>query len=83
MKSTKLIVYSIESILNNKREIFLPVKDNRIPIMEPRTILTRIDINKDIPFVIYEYLKWSINSDRKVIICVPDEEKIRKCLFLY
>lgn len=80
-ENTKLIVYSIESVLNNKREIFLPVKDNRIPIMEPRIILTRIDINKDIPFVIYDYLRWSINSDRKVIICVPDESKLENVYF--
>lgn len=78
---TKLIVYSIESILRNKREIILPVKDNRTPIIEPRTILTRIDINKDIPFVVYDYLRWSINSDRKVIICVPDEEKLENVYF--
>jgi late competence protein required for DNA uptake (superfamily II DNA/RNA helicase) len=76
-ENTKIIIYSIESIFRNKREIILPVKDNRIPIIEPRTILTRIDINRDIPFVVYDYLKWSINSDRKVIICVPDEEKLK------
>jgi late competence protein required for DNA uptake (superfamily II DNA/RNA helicase) len=80
-ESTKLIVYSIENILKNNRELVLPVKDNRIPIIEPRTILTRIDINKDIPFVIYDYLRWSINSDRKVIICVPDEDKLEKVYF--
>lgn len=75
-ESTKLIVYSIEGVLKNNREVVLPIKDNRIPIIEPRTILTRIDINKDIPFVIYDYLRWSIESDRKVIICVPDEKKL-------
>lgn len=80
-ENTKLISYSIESILKNKREIILPVKDNRIPIIEPRTILTRIDINKDIPFVIYDYLRWSINSNRKVIICVPDGEKLENVYF--
>jgi Superfamily II DNA/RNA helicase required for DNA uptake (late competence protein) len=80
-ESTKLIVYSIENVLKNNRELVLPVKDNRIPIVEPRTILTRIDINKDIPFVVYDYLKWSINSDRKVIICVPDEEKLENVYF--
>jgi late competence protein required for DNA uptake (superfamily II DNA/RNA helicase) len=59
----------------------LPVKDNRNPIVEPRTILTRINLNKDIPFVIYEYLKWSMDCDRRVVICVPDEEKIENVYF--
>lgn len=75
-ENSKVILYSVESMLKDKREIILPVKDNRTPIVEPRTILTRIDINKDIPFVIYDYLTWSINSGKKVIICVPDEYKV-------
>ncbi len=75
---TKSIVYSIESIEKNNKEFLLPVRDNRNPIIEPRTILTRININKDIPFMVYDYLKWSINCGRKVIICVPDNEKINR-----
>lgn len=75
-ENTKFIGYSIEALFKKEREIILPVKDTRIPIVEPRTILTRIDISKDIPFVIYDFLKWSINSHRKVIICVPDEKRI-------
>lgn len=80
-EDSRLIVYSIEPVLKNNRELVLPIKDNRIPIIEPRTILTRIDINRDIPFVIYDYLRWSIDSDRKVIICVPDEEKLENVYF--
>lgn len=76
-EETKFIVYSIESLFRNKREIVLPVKNDRIPMVEPRTILTRIDINKDIPFVVYDYLKWSIISNRRVIIYAPSEEKIK------
>lgn len=75
-EDTKFIAYSVENILKNKREIVIPVKDNRSPIVEPRTILTRIDINKDIPFVVYEYLKWFADCDKRVVICVPDEEKL-------
>lgn len=81
-ENTKIIYYSIEGLFRNEREILIPVKDAKIPIIEPRTILTRIDISKDIPFVIYDYLKWSINSNRKVIICVPDEEKVES-VYLY
>jgi late competence protein required for DNA uptake (superfamily II DNA/RNA helicase) len=75
---TKVIVHSIESMLKNKREIVLPIKYNRSPVVEPRSIITRVDIDKDIPFVVYDYLKWSIISDRKVIIYVPNQRKIDK-----
>lgn len=78
---TKTILYSIENIVRNKKEILLPIKDNKNPIIEPRIILTRIDINTDIPFMVYDYLKWSINYGRKVIICVPSKEKVLKVYF--
>ena len=74
--SGKRIFYSVESILLAKKEIVLPVKDNRVPMIEPRDIITRIDINKDIPYVVYDYLKWSINNKRNILIYVPNEEKV-------
>jgi len=76
--SSKRVFYSVESVLPNKREIILPVKDKKAPMVEPRDIITRIDINKDIPYVVYDYLKWSINNNRNVLIYVPNEEKVEK-----
>lgn len=72
----KILAYSTERIFKNEKDILLPVRTNRLPLIEPRTILTRIDINKDIPFVIYDYLNWSINSKRKIIIYVPSSDKV-------
>lgn len=72
----KIISYSIEKVFTNSREILIPVRENNYPMIEPKFISTRIDINKDIPYVIYEYLEWSINSNNKVIVYVPDEERV-------
>lgn len=72
----KLMIYSIENVFKLGAELVLPVSDNKLPMVEPRIITTRIDLNKDIPFVVYEYLNWSIDSDRKVIVYVPDDEKV-------
>jgi late competence protein required for DNA uptake (superfamily II DNA/RNA helicase) len=72
----KILAYSTEGIFKNEKDILLPVRTNCLPLIEPRTILTRIDINKDIPFVIYDYLNWSINSKRKIIIYVPSSDKV-------
>lgn len=77
-ENTKFIIYSIENILEMGEEIILPIRDDKKPLIEPRTILTRIDISHDIPFVIYDYLQCSIKSDRKVIICAPDDYKINE-----
>lgn len=69
------IAYSVESILSEYAPIMFPLKNNKIPIIEPRIITTRINLSMDIPLVVYEYLNWSIISNRKVIIFTPDEEK--------
>ena len=69
------IAYSIENVLSEGTTIIFPLKDSKIPIIEPRIITTRINLSVDIPLVVYEYLKWSIISNRKVIIFTPDEGK--------
>jgi late competence protein required for DNA uptake (superfamily II DNA/RNA helicase) len=71
----RVICRSVEPVFQNAFCIDLPVKDCKLPIAEPRIITTRIDVNKEIPYVVYEYLNWSIESDRKVVILVPDEER--------
>ncbi|MCY6355466.1 hypothetical protein OIO11_09585 [Clostridium sp. ZS2-4] len=75
--SAKIIAYSIEKIFENKKEIILPVRDNCYPLIEPKFIGTRVDINKDIPYVVYEYIEWSLKIKQKVIIYVPNEAKVK------
>lgn len=76
------ISYSVENVLSEGAPIIFPLKNNKIPIIEPRIITTRINLNIDIPLVVYEYLNWSITSNRKVIIFTPDAEKAT-ALFQY
>jgi len=71
------IAYSVENILSESDPIMFPLKSINIPIIEPRIITTRINLNMDIPLVVYEYLNWSIISNRKVIIFTPDAEKAK------
>jgi len=72
----KIIAYSIGEIFNKSEEIIVPIRNNKMPIAEPRIITTRIDINKDVPYVVYEYIKWSISVGKRVIISVPDDAKV-------
>ncbi|WP_368489564.1 hypothetical protein [Clostridium sp. BJN0013] len=82
-KDSKVIIYSIENIFKHSREIFIPVRKG-IQIVEPRLILTRLNINENIPFVVYEYLRWSMDIGKKTIIYVPNEQKLQNvCLYIY
>lgn len=75
-ENNKCICYSLQSIFVNAREITIPVRNNNMPLPEPRFITTRINLNEEIPFVMYEYLNFSMECNRKVIIYVPDEETV-------
>lgn len=78
----KIISFNFECIFNGNREMILPIRDNGCPLVEPTIIKTKIDLNKDIPYVAYEYIKWSMESNRKVIIYVPDKEKVKN-VYMY
>lgn len=78
----RILYFGVEGILSRSREIIIPVRDCRIPMFEPKIITTRVDFTKDIPFVIFEYLKWSLRYNRKVIIYTPDAE-MTKCVYDY
>ncbi|MBU3112987.1 hypothetical protein [Clostridium lacusfryxellense] len=69
------IAYCVEDVFSLGNTIIFPLKDTNTPIIEPRIITTRINLSMDIPLVVYEYLNWSIISNRKVVIFTPDAEK--------
>jgi late competence protein required for DNA uptake (superfamily II DNA/RNA helicase) len=71
----KSIIYSVQSKFRGGEVIMLPIGERKVPMAEPREIVTRIDISSDLPFAAYDYIKWSISSGRSVIIYVPDGEK--------
>lgn len=72
----RVVIYTIEPItqLGDRLEISLIGKEK--PYVEPRIITTRIDLNKDIPYMLYDYLKWFRDNKSRVIIYVPSEDKL-------
>jgi late competence protein required for DNA uptake (superfamily II DNA/RNA helicase) len=78
-----MVSYSMEPIFNKELTLYNLRKDRQVPLVEPRVIVTRMNIEEEIPMGVYEYLKWSINTNRKVIIYAPDDKKannVYKCL---
>lgn len=78
----RTICFSVESIFKNVRDIIIPTRSNKRPIAEPRYVITRIDLNKDMPYMIYDYLNFSVENNRKVIIYLPDSERVHN-IFSY
>jgi late competence protein required for DNA uptake (superfamily II DNA/RNA helicase) len=73
-KNSRIICRSIESVFQNAPCIEVPPMEEGIPLIEPRIITTRLDLNKEIPTVIYDYLIWSLSCQRNVIILTADED---------
>lgn len=78
IKSEKYIVSSIEPVLEEGDIIEVTKNTKDIPIIEPRIITTKIDTNKEMPYMIYDYMKWFVKSRRKVILYAPDKQKADK-----
>lgn len=74
--SKRIILYTIESIIEYGDELEVIPVNRKNPYVEPRVLNTRIDLNYDIPVILYEYIKWFIASKSKIVIFVPDEEKL-------
>ncbi|EES51198.1 hypothetical protein NE172_11995 [Clostridium botulinum] len=74
--SHKIIFYGIEKISLNGEFIEISPYNYEKPFVEPRILTTRINLNTDIPYNLYEYLKWFVSMRKKVAIYTPDKEKL-------
>lgn len=72
----RVLLYSIEKMALIGEKFELAAYNYKKPFVEPRILTTRIDLNSDIPFTLYDYLKWFKENNHKVAICVPNKEKL-------
>ena len=71
----KVVLYSIEGA-EVENEFYLGPLATENPFVEPRIINTRVDLNEDIPNILYEYLNWFKEENKNVVLFVPREENI-------
>lgn len=81
--SGRIILYSIEKVHTIGQKIELPILNSNKPFVEPRSISTRIDLSKDIPYSLYDYLIWFKETRKKVVIFVPTEQLVTSTYELY
>ncbi|ATD55911.1 hypothetical protein [Clostridium chauvoei] len=76
--SKRIIVYSIERIVSMGEKVEISSLISNKPYVEPRILNTRIKLDDDIPYSLYDYLLWFRDNKSKVIIYAPTEEKARR-----
>lgn len=81
--SKRIISYSIEKIVNMGTDIEVSDLIRKKVFVEPRIITTRVKLDEDMPYTLYDYLMWFKGNNKKVVIYVPSEEKINKIYNYY
>ncbi|WP_244833675.1 hypothetical protein [Clostridium sp. BJN0001] len=75
--SKRIIVYSVQKMPISGDKIDMAAYDYEKPFIEPRFLETRVNLNDDIPYKLYDYIKWFSCNGHNVIICVPDSKKLQ------
>lgn len=70
-----MIAYGVEKMFDGEDTVY-SLSFNGKPLIEPRIINTRLNIESDIPSMIFDYIKWLMNKKEKIIIYVPHGEKV-------
>lgn len=72
----RVLLYSIEKMALIGEKFELAAYNYNKPFVEPRILTTRIDLSVDIPFTLYDYLRWFKENNHKVVIYLPNKEKL-------
>lgn len=79
----RIISYSVDKVINMGTSFEIGDLIRKKVFVEPRIITTRVKLDEDIPYTLYDYLMWFKNNKRKVIIYVPTEDRINKVYNYY
>lgn len=68
----KKIIISMKKIVKDK--VLYEMNEDLNLFKEPRSIQTKINLNEDMPHVVFEFLKWFMLNKTRVIIITKDDE---------
>jgi len=74
----KIIIYSIEKVINIGDVIYISDLRRNSPFIEPRIMNTKVNLEEEIPYKLYDYFLWFKENKSKVIILVPYEDNVNK-----
>lgn len=73
---SKIIIYSIEKNISSGEVLKVLNLNRNKPFIEPRILNTRVNLESDIPYNLYDYLTWFKENKRKVVIIVPRNKSV-------
>lgn len=73
-RSEKIMIFSIEKILEKTPSIYITTQRKETHFKEPRGIVSRFDLREKIPLIFYNYLEWFASKNENVIIYVEKDK---------
>lgn len=75
INSEKKIILSMREMIKDHK--IYEISDNVGLFTEPRSIKTKIDLNYDMPYVVFEFLEWFMINKTKVVLITKDYKSSR------
>lgn len=80
--SDKILFFSLSSI---SKERFIDIRniEKKEVFVQPRVILTRINLKSDVPISLYDYIVWYKSNRKNLVIYVPIENDLENTYEYY
>ncbi|AID45239.1 hypothetical protein SFBM_1268 [Candidatus Arthromitus sp. SFB-mouse-Japan] len=72
IRISKKIIISMKKMFKDK--VLYEMNEDLSLFKEPRSIQTKINLNEDMPHVVFEFLKWFMLNKTKVILITKDDK---------
>jgi len=81
--SKKIVICSVDKVFNNIKHIEILNNQRKTHFLEPRIIITRVNLETSIPYTLYDYIEWFIREKRILVVYVPNKFNLNRIYEYY
>lgn len=81
--SKKIVICSVDKVFNNIKHIEILNNQRKTHFLEPRLIITRVNLETSMPYTLYDYIEWFIREKRILVVYVPNKFNLNKIYEYY
>ena len=81
--SKKIVICSVDNVFNNIKHIEILNNQRKTHFLEPRLIITRVNLETSMPYTLYDYIEWFIREKRILVVYVPNKFNLNRIYEYY
>ena len=81
--SKKIVICSVDKVFNNIKHIEILNNQRKTHFLEPRLIITRVNLETSMPYTLYDYIEWFIREKRILVVYVPNKFNLNRIYEYY